>query len=218
MGRRPESPEVPPDQMLEGYALVDAAHRHVIARQSVQVGPAPLPGTRRRHPDHVDPESHSFPDVLGESIVDEHLDQIRSVARPVGESLGDDGRDCLPTVVIQITASCHAAPQFPSGPAHRFGEDRVVRRREDVNRDSHDRRLNELCGLQRVGQLWSSKPPETRPEPDVGGRRVLSLDAADPLHGAGDGEAGLFEEQLAGKQGAVESAGGEDSSGHQRSG
>ncbi len=75
-----------------------------------------------------------------------------------------------------------------------------------MDRLAHERGLDHRAPLERAGEVVAPEPLEARPEPDVGVRRVLILDAADPLERARNREARAFEKQLAREQRAVQLA------------
>ena len=71
--------------------------------------------------------------------------------------------------------------------------------------------------LQGLRQGLAAEAGQPRPQPDVAGRRVLRLEAADLLDRLGDGQRRALQEELAGEQGAVQRALGEDPVGHRSS-
>ena len=78
----------------------------------------------------------------------------------------------------------------------------------------HDRPLHDAAPLQRPGERGPFEALEPRPEPDVHRRRVLRLDPADALERLRNRQPCTLEEQLAGKEGAVELSLGENPLGH----
>ena len=94
------------------------------------------------------------------------------------------------------------------------GERPVVARRHEVDRAAHERRLNDRAPLERAVERVALEAVEARPEADVRVRRVLVLDAADPLERAWDREARSLEQQLPREQRAVQLALREDALRH----
>ena len=78
-----------------------------------------------------------------------------------------------------------------------------------MDRRTHERRLHDRPPFERPRQVVASKAVEARPQPDVRVRRVLVLDAADPLERARDRQAHALEQQLSREQRAVQLAPGE---------
>ena len=214
-GRRAEPGQVAADQVLEGLVLVDPPGAEPVGGQAVQVGPAPLPGARRRHPDHVHPEPDPGPDRPRVAVVGEQPYQLGLAGRPAGEPLGDQGGGRLHVDPLQV-APDGPGPPLPAGGPDGLGERRVVGGRDDVDGDPEQGRLDRPPVLEGPGQVVTAEVAQPRPQADVRRRGVLGLEAGDLLQRLGEGVAGALEEELAGQQGPVELAGGEHALGHGR--
>ena len=97
------------------------------------------------------------------------------------------------------------------------GERPVVARRDHVDRAAHQRALDDRSPLQRLRQLRAFEAFEPRPQPDVGGRRVLRLHPAHPLDRPRERRARALQQHLPSQQGAVQLAFGQRPLGHRRS-
>jgi hypothetical protein len=71
---------------------------------------------------------------------------------------------------------------------------------------AHERRLDDAAPLERPRQGVALEILEARPQADVTGRRVLHLEAADPLERARDRQAPALEQELPGEESAVQLA------------
>jgi hypothetical protein len=79
-----------------------------------------------------------------------------------------------------------------------------------VDGGSLERCLDRRATLERAGERVALEVGQPRPEAYVAGRRVLGLQAADLLEGLGNWDVGAFEQQLAGKERAIERAPGKN--------
>ena len=83
---------------------------------------------------------------------------------------------------------------MPGALPDRDHERPVVAARDDVDRVAHQRRLDEGTPFESTRHRLPLQAVDPRPEADIRRRRVLRLDAAHPLDGAGQGEAAAFEQ------------------------
>ena len=88
----------------------------------------------------------------------------------------------------------------------RDGEEPVVPTRDDVDRLAHQRGLDDGTPFEGSREIVAPEAFEARPEPDVRVRRVLVLDAAEPLQRTRDRQARTLEKKLPGEQCAVQLA------------
>ncbi len=214
-GRRAEPGQVAADQVLEGVGLGDPPGPEPVGGQPVEVGPAALPGARRRDPDHVHPEPDAVPYRLGEPGGGEQPGQLGLAGRAGGEPFADQGGGGLDVDALQL-APRRPGPPVAAGAPDGLGERRVVGGRDDVDGDPQQGRLHRPPLLQRPGELLAAEVAQPRPEADIGRGGVLGLEPGDLLERGRDGEGRALEEQLAGEQGPVELAGREHTLGHGR--
>ena len=110
-----------------------------------------------------------------------------------------------PAVVVQ--------PDLPARVAHAGANRPVVARRDEVDGEPYERALDDGPAFEGARQRTALKALDARPQPDVRGRRVLGLDAADALERLRKRRPLAGKEQLPLEQRAVELALGEDSLG-----
>ena len=75
-----------------------------------------------------------------------------------------------------------------------------------MDREAHQRRLDDLAPLERPRQRVALEPGDPRPQPDVHRRRVLGLQGAHGVERVGESRLAALEQALAGEQGAIELA------------
>ena len=75
-----------------------------------------------------------------------------------------------------------------------------------MDRHAHQRGLDDRAALEGARELVALEARQARPQPDVHGRRVLRLQAADPLQRPGQRVAAALQQQLTREHGAVELA------------
>src|SRR4029079_9022756 len=80
--------------------------------------------------------------------------------------------------VLAVRAS---TPRFTRR-ADSVPEEALVPRGDDVDGRAHERPLDDALAFERPGELNEVEPLQTRPQPDVGGRRVLRLQPATLLY------------------------------------
>ena len=110
--------------------------------------------------------------------------------------------------------SLDALPPLPSPSSNRRSKERKVPRGNDVDRASHQRRLDGTPPFQGRGQSTARKAVQPRPQRNVCRRRVLRLKTRDALESAGQRAPIPLQQQLAGQKRSIERSGGEDRVGH----
>src|SRR5262249_29780534 len=93
---------------------------------------------------------------------------------------------------------------LPRGAQDNRREVRIVAGTRHVQRDSEERRLDDLVLLERPRQLLLAEPGQARPQRDVRRLRPLGLDRAEPLEGVLDAELAPLEEKLTSKERAIQ--------------
>ena len=195
-----EAEQVPADEVLLGGRRFDGGRAQPGLGGRVAVGPAPLPGPGRRHPDEVHPQADGGHRRPADRVVELGLRD-----RAVGQA-GAEPLDRRLQVGLRETLRLHAAPPSPPGLLHRDGEGPVVSGRDEVDGRPQERALHDRTSLQGAGQVGAAEAHHARPEAEVHGRRVLRLDAGHALERAGQRGPSPVEQQLARQQGAVELA------------
>ena len=159
-----------------------------------------LPRSRRRHPHELEPR----PDHPPAARRRPRRAPRGGAARPASSACSSAACRSRSRSVGRgfCTRSHHSRCAAPD----RDGERPVVAPRDDVDRLAHQRRLDHRAALERPRQVAPPETLEARPEADVGVRRVLVLDAADPLERARDRETHALEQELSREQCAVQLA------------
>ena len=177
-GRRPERGEVAPDEVLEAVLLggVERPDPLLGERERVRGAGSTCPPVARargrasaRTPTGSRAGSRSPQELVDLGAGPRRPGEER--ARPLDERRHVEvGRDLV-----------HAPPPLLARPPDPRREERVVAPRDDVDRLAHQRALDHRAAHEGAVEVVPLEPVEARPEPDVRVRRVLVLDAADPL-------------------------------------
>ncbi len=182
--RRAEAGEVAPDELSRGVDRAELRRRaDPVLGGGEEVGAAALPRSRGRDADEVDP----LADAEGVRLADERVelvapDRLAGLGEMITHARGELEHLRL------IRAAAHAAQ--PQRAPRRAGAERErpeVGLGDEVDRDAHERRLDDRAPLERPRQLVALKPATyPRPQADVHRRRVLRLDRADRMENLAD--------------------------------
>src|SRR5712692_7584320 len=205
----PKAAEVAANQQLDPLGFCGLARAHPFLSQAVQVRARALPGPRRRHADHVEPQAQPGPRDGGDSFRGQERFQLGGAGRAALELLTPDGRDSLHVEAMQLVPD-DAQPPFAPSRSDSSQQDGIVRLRHRMDRAAHQSALDRISIHERVRKCGASEISQSRPQTDVAGRRVLRLQAADGLERARQRKWGSLEQQLAREQGPIELARGED--------
>src|SRR6266542_3242239 len=97
-------------------------------------------------------------------------------------------------------------PLLAPGVTHRDAHERIVACGDEMDRRSHECRLDGATSFERLRQVVAREALEPRPEADVTGRRVLRLQARDTLECSWDRQSRTFEQELPGEYRTVQLA------------
>ena len=209
-----ESAEVATDEQFEPFVACRVGRaRQPVLRHGIQVGRAPLPCARRRNAQEVEPPTDAVPHRRGHA---ELRDEVLPPAWTIGQQGTRTARDGRHLTLGDLVSG-RAQPPRAAVLSDARCERPVVARRDHVDRAAHQRALDDGSPLQRLRQLRAFEAFEPRPQPDVGGRRVLRLHPAHPLDRPRERRARALQQHLPSQQGAVRSAFGQRPLGHRRS-
>jgi hypothetical protein len=159
-----------------------------------RVRAALVPRPRRRHPNEVEPVREP-PRARARKVVraQELVDLGPAPRRPREERARQlDERRHVEVGRDRV----HPPPPLLAGPPDPRREERVVPSRDDVDRLPHQRALDDGAAHEGPVEVVSLELLEARPESDVRVRRVLVLDAPDPLERTREREARALEQEL----------------------
>src|SRR6266511_5798916 len=191
-----EALEIPPDEQLNSVLGACVFRTYPVHRERIEVGSSLLPSTRRWNPHELEPE----PDPRAPGFCAERLDDLGLPARAGGEEFAKPGRGTFKLPLGEFVDPRSLA----ATPAQGDGERPVVALRDEVDRRSHERALDDAPPLERARKLVAVEPLDTGPETDVHCRRVLRLEPAHALEHAWQGRAHPLEQQLPREQRSVQ--------------
>lgn len=126
-----------------------------------EIGPAALPGSRRGHPNHIDPHPSALPSLLGDPGAGQSRDQLVTLTGRCCQLMAQDRGRLLVVDLIETPGAGGPQPPLSPRPAHPGGEQGIVTSGDDVNRASHQGSLHRASGNQGPCQLIAAKPGET---------------------------------------------------------
>ena len=183
--RRPERPEVPPDQPLEGDRPWSAsASAPSQAGACVEARPATerprhvrrRVGERRRSGGSTrGPRRAAMPSAIAEVVA--------QLAQPRGSAVNASARARRAAEALARRAAARGPGDGcpPTMRDDRRPQVEVVRGADHVERRAHERALDDGPLRERAVEVRGLEPGQTRPEPDVRRRRLLRLEATDPF-------------------------------------
>src|SRR6185436_14663400 len=192
-----ERAEIATDELVERGSNLDVLRPDPALGGLEEMRTSLLPRTRRWDTDELDPRACQLPAPA------DHLNELVVPSRPVGQQRPQLLRPALEVGFLRARL-LYAEPPIALWRADRNRERPVVASRHDVDRPSHERRLDDRSALEGAREVGAAEPHDARPQPDVGVRRVLILDSADPLEYTRDRQTGALEQELSGEQGAVQ--------------
>jgi hypothetical protein len=136
-------------------------------------------------------------------LADQLLDLLAGERAVAGERGAQGGGGRLELLLRRVLLP-RAQPQLAARVAHGAGERPVVARRDEVDRDPHQRALDDLALLQGLRQRDGGEVPQPRPQPEVHRRRVLGLDTAQPLERVRRRSVRALQQQLPREQRPIE--------------
>ena len=152
--RRPESPEVRADEVLQPLLLGRVVRADPVLREGEPVGAPALPRARRRDADEVHPVAQRPDEALRD--VAELLDRLRAVARASRSRSAVSRRRC------SGGSGLHALRPLLARTPDAGGEQPELPARDEVDRRPHQRRLDHRPVLQRRASGRRARSRATR--------------------------------------------------------
>ena len=148
--------------------------------KTIEVGPALVPGARRRNTNHVEPVCEASPRHGRESARRNHSLQLIGASRTLRQVLTEGAGSRLHIEAPELLSGDPSPPHLP-GLLDGGEPEPVIAGGDHVYRAAQQSPLNHPPLLERRCQRFAPEIAHSRPQPDVSRGRVLRLQSCDAL-------------------------------------